>query len=420
MRIVAYECRKALTSPVLLGLAFVFLCFNIFLIVDRSDLKDELKVVNQIVASQGVQITDESLHRFQQHLQTELSKLNERIMNQANEKYNSIHAFLETLRHEDWEQLSEADRAFIAELQIKEMHYHMAIQMDERYNQVDWRQIGEGEIVQLGLSGKTADYFRDAYAQLVERVEQIKLTDAHKTWFFAGVYHMHSFLFRTIFAALIFEALMLSVLTTALITNYEFEHRTHLVMYATAEGRRLKKDKFIASMISAATVTVFLIGATLAVYFTIFDYSHVWGSMIGSVLNWEYERPYVPWRDLTFLSFLLWSMLLIFASVMIFNVLTFAVSVLTRNNYYTFFLMAAFFGLLFIMPLLMPSLFGLKSIVQFNLSQLLMNPHQFFMGNASIPMMSKHYELITLLVWGIIAAALSWLMLKMFKTQDIH
>lgn len=421
MRIIAYECKKAFTSPVLLALIFVFSCFNIFLIIGHSYSREELKVVNHLAGTYGVQITDETMNQFQQEWQNDLVKLNEITAGHTNENFNSIYEFSETLRYEDFERYSEVDRTFFAELELKEMYYNLAMGIDERYNGVDWKQIGEGEITKYGLSGSLADYFRYENTKLIKRVEEIKQTDAHRAWFFAGVpYHMHSFLFRTLFAALIFEALMLTVLATTFITNYEFENRTHLVMYTTKKGRRLKKNKFFASMITTAVMTAFLFIVTLGVYFTVFDYSHLWGSFIGSALNWEYKLPYVPWWNMSFLSFILWSMALVLVCIVLFNILTFAVSVLVRNNYFTFFLMAAFFSFFLIVPLFMPSLFGLETMVQFNMSQLLMNPHQFFMGNVSIPIMVQYYELMTVLAWLIIAFAFTWLALRVFNVQDIN
>ena len=114
-----------------------------------------------------------------------------------------------------------------------------------------------------------------------------------------------AFCLEQMFKYLIFEALILIVLATALLTNFEFENKTHLVTYSTTRGRHLMKDKLVASLLTATVITVLLLAITLVTYFTVFDYTHLWGSSISSAFNWEYNLPYVSWWELSFINYLL-------------------------------------------------------------------------------------------------------------------
>ena len=75
IRIVWHECRKALTSPILIGLLLLFTAFNIFVMMGNSYFKDELKVANGLVEKYGKKITDESLLQFEKDLQADLTQL---------------------------------------------------------------------------------------------------------------------------------------------------------------------------------------------------------------------------------------------------------------------------------------------------------------------------------------------------------
>ena len=66
MRIIFQECKKALTSPILIALLIVFIAFNVFVIISSSDHKEELKIVNEIIETYGLDITDDSLERIQE------------------------------------------------------------------------------------------------------------------------------------------------------------------------------------------------------------------------------------------------------------------------------------------------------------------------------------------------------------------
>lgn len=419
MGIIYYECKKAFTSPILIALILLFASYNILLIVSTSDRREELKVANQLAGKYGVQITDESMNQFREDLQHDIVKLNE--ITRTDQKFSSVFDFLDTLRYEDVERYSEAELDFFTELQLKEKYYEMANDIDNRYDQIDWEQIGESQINMYRFSGSAADTIKNEYAKLSQRFEEMKDNDEHKTWFFAGnPYKMHSFLFRTIFGHVIFESLIIIALAAALITNYEFENRTHLVAYTTKRGRRLMRDKLASSLLTATTVSAFLLILTLGTYFAVFDYSHLWGSSISSALNWEYKLPYVSWWNISFSAFLIGSILLVYASMILFTAIIFSISIFVKNSYFTFFIFAVFFAVALLLPGFMPASTNLIFIAGYNLSQLVMNPHMFLMGNSSGAMMFKNYEWITMCAWTIIVVALSYISLRRFRKQDIH
>jgi hypothetical protein len=329
----------------------------------------------------GVQITQDSLSRFKEDLQKD--------------------------------SLSEP-------LKLKEMYVNLAESIDSQYGQIDWNKVAEAEIRKYRLSGSAAQILRDEYREFSQRFQEMIRNGEHKEWFFPGnPYMMHSFLFRTLFGHLLFESLILIVLGTSLISNFEFENKTHLVTYATKRGRKIMKDKLGASIIISTAITAFLFIITLVTYFSVFDYSHLWGNSISSALNWEYRLPYVTWWNMSFLSYLIWAIVLLYVSLLLFSAITFVISVLVRNNYFTFFLFAVFFVIGFMLPGFMPVSTGLIFVAGYNLSALVMNPHIFFMGSGGMTMF-KNYEAITLGVWTIITSVLCFFSLKKFNRLEIH
>lgn len=51
-------------------------------------------------------------------------------------------------------------------------------------------------------------------------------------------------------------------------------------------------------------VAIIILGITLIVYFSVFDYSKIWNVPISSALNWE-VGPHISWYNLTVLQNLL-------------------------------------------------------------------------------------------------------------------
>lgn len=416
MRIIFQECKKAFTSPILLGLLVVFSAFNIFLIVSNSYFKDELKIANDLAKTYGVEITDESLSQFEQDLKPDLASLTSITGN----KYESVNAFLDDLSVEAYEKYSKEEQSFFHQLQLKEMYLDLAKNIDRDYAELDMQEVAEVEIAKYHLTGKAAEVLRNEGGKLSTRFEKLKQNGEHKEWFFAGKpYEVHSFLFRTLFRTFMFEALILIVLTTALLTTYEFENRTHLVVYSTKRGRSLMKDKLIASLIMATAITAFLLAITLGTYFAIFDYSYLWGSSISSAFNWEYNLPYITWWEMSFSKFLLLVVVLIYICMLLFTAITFVIAVLIKNSYFTFFIFAVFFAIGFMLPSFMPLSSSLIFIAAFNLSIVVMNPHMLFTGNSGLTMF-KYHELVTITVWTIITIASCLIVTKYFRRVDIQ
>ena len=242
MRIIIHECKKALTSPILIALLIVFSAFNIFVIISSSDHKEELKMINEIIETYGLEITDDSLDEFESDVQIDVAELNRMTASE----FTSVNEFLDGLHFEDQEKYNDEQWEFIHQLQLKEMYLNMAKSIDESYEEIDIRKMAEAEIEKYGLSGKAAETLLNENEKFSERFEEMVNNGEHKQWFFAGkAYFMHTFLFKTVFLQIIIESLLLIVLTTALITTYEFENKTHLVAYSTKRGRKLMKNKLL-------------------------------------------------------------------------------------------------------------------------------------------------------------------------------
>lgn len=415
MSIILHECKKALTSPILIGLLVVFSAFNLFVIISSSDHKAELKIINEIIETYGLKITDDSLDEFNSNVQLDVAELNRMTASE----FTSVYEFLDGLSFENQEKYSDEQWEFIHRLQLKEMYLNMAKSIDESYEGIDIRKLAAGEIEKYGLSGKAAETFLNENEKFFERFKEMVSNGEHKQWFFAGkAYYMHTFLFKTIFLQIIIESLLLIILTTALITTYEFENKTHLVAYSTKRGRKLMKNKLLSALAIAAVIVVFLFAITLGTFFTVFDYSHVWQTSISSAFNWEYNFPYIAWWDLSVGTFLIGVIALVFVVLLLFSGLTFALSVTVKNSYITFFLVAALFVLLWLLPSFMPKSANLLFVSAYTLPTLLLAVSSSFMGSSGL-ILFENFEWMTVSCWTVITIVVCYMSYKRFIKIDI-
>lgn len=408
MRIVIHECKKALTSPVLIGLFVLFSVYNIFLITSQSYLAEELRVANELSETYGLEITEASLEQLERDVQVDTDEFTKMTGKQV-----------EHIEWEDINDFSEREKELFQQLQLKVMYADFASTIDGEYAKIDLQEIGESDILKYGLSDQAADMLRRGYDELANRFEELKENGEHKEWFFLGrPYQMHSFLFRSLVVSLVFETLIIVVLATAFITNFEFDNRTQLHTYSSKRGRSLMKDKLIASLIITTLMAMLLKIVTFGTYFIVFDYTHLWGSSISSAFNWEYNMPYITWWEMPFLKFLILVIVLIYVCMLLFTAMTFAITVVVKNSYITFFILAILFILGFLLPGFMPSSSIMKLYSGYNLASLIVNPHLFFTGNNLF--VFKHYELVTIAIATVIAVVSCRLVMRYFKRQDIQ
>ncbi len=421
MRIILLECKKALLSPIILGLIFLFSVWNIFVIQTSSDFNEDLSIVNEIVEKYGPEFTDESLEKVNGEITRELAELNSITEKTTSQTFDSAFEFFNQLSYEGQTKYTEKQLQSFSTLSIKEMYMNNAKSMDDRYAELDIIKLGESEIRKYGLTGAAADTLQHEYTKFSDRFTELQQNGEHRQWFFSGQnYHMHSLLFGTVFRHLLIEGMILVVLATALITNFEFENRTQLVTYATKRGRKLMNDKLVASLFTASIMIGILFIMTLGTYFTTFDYSYLWNTAISSGFNWEmkFNVPYASWWNWSLLTYLVMGLILSLVCMLLFSLFTFTISVFVKNSYFTFILFAIIFITLFLVPGFIPNSSILKLFTGFNLSPLLLNPGQWWMGLGGL-IMFKSYEWMTVLAWTVIYISICVIVLKKFIKEDI-
>lgn len=423
MKIKIYEFKKAIISPIILGLLAVFMVLNIFIISNNGYFRDELKALNKIVDKFGYKINDKMINEFDNYYNDQLNKMNEITSKKTSKTYESV---LELFNDNEYSPqgykggiYNEEEKKFISELNTVEVYYQYLKSIDERYSTIDTASIAESVINSARLSGKAADTLRKEYKKLGNRFEKLKENGEHKNLFFLGkIYKMHSFLFKTLFKVIIFEVMILVVLITASLVNYEFENGTHNLAYSSKRGRKIIVDKLFVSIISSIIITTIIMGLTLLAYFILFDYSGLWNVPISTAFNWEENLPYISWWNMSFAQYLFSAIGVVYICELLFAGITFVISKIIKNSYIVFFIFVIIFGGSILIPGFMPTSSNAIFITGFTPFCLILNPFLWFMGNGSSTVF-KYYEIITVGVWSILLIILCTLCIKRFKRESI-
>lgn len=422
MGIKVHEFKKVTTSTVIIGMILLFIAFNLFLVLDHHYIRNELTVLNKLVDQLGYEINDEVLENFQDFYGDGLKKMNEITYDKTSKTYRDVGTFLEEIQnsYDLYRVYTDEDLDHIHQIRIVEIYLDLIKEMDHQYASFDMLEYAEGQISLYGLKGSAAETARSNYQKLGERLNQLLDNGEHKNMFFIGqIYGMHSLLFKDIFRVVIFEIMILVVLITAYIMNYEFENKTPLVVYSTRRGRNLLWDKLTVSIGSGIIATTLILGITLIVYFSVFNYKGLWNVPISNYFNWENVFPFISWWELSFIQYLISSIILTYICGILFTIVTFILSIFMKNSYISFFAFGILFGLILLIPDIMPRSNNLIFLSGFTPFHLVLNPQIWFTGTGTFTIF-KYYEIIIVGAWGLLLFIAGKLSAKRFIKEDIR
>lgn len=409
MRITWYEMKKALTSPIVLILFIAFIGFNSFQILSQSYVKEEIKSVNELIATYGRTITDESLT----HLLDDLNEDAEQLGGQ-----DGAESFLNELTYERYEAFSTTEKEQVDRLELFYTYYIKGRDIEERYKGIQMDGLRSELLVTVKEGSRFEKFMNQEFTNWEERYEEIVATEEYKEWFFLGEYRMHSEMYRTLLKNLAVQSVLLVVLMTALVTNYEVEQRTQLLLYTTQKGRLLMRHKFAASLLLATITYLLLLLPTFILYFTVYDFSEVWHSVVSSGLNWEYKLPYITWWKLEVWQFFLLAAAVEWIIVLLITLLAFSLSLWLKNTYFTWILCMAVLIGLFLLPSVFNAYPALQFVALLNVTTLLLNPHMYFTGGTTFNMV-QYFEVWSLLIGSAAATILSILSYRRFMKKDV-
>lgn len=421
MSIKKYEFKKIIFSPIFIILTLLFLGYNAMLIYEKSYIRDDLKILNEIVSQVGYAITDDMMIDFQRYYENELNDAFEIIRKKGFSSFETIGEFFENNNIYEGKnsKFTKEEILFFEKVSTIEAYYFLSSDLETRYDSIDINKIADEDISMSSYNEKINRMIKKNYDEFVVRFDELKENGEHKNLFFYGrIYKMHSFLFKDLVTTILYEVMILIVLATAFLLNYEFESKTASVVYATKRGRGLIKDKLVIAVGVTILTTTIMIASTLLIFFSVFDYSGLWNTSISNYFAQEYNMPYMSWWNMSVLKFLIAIILVVYILEIIFCGIAFILSTLIKNTYFVFGSFAIMVGGGILLPTLIPANLDVIIATVYTPFTLLLNPSWWFMLKGGLNT-SKYYEIVTLVAWFIGVTFIGLLCIKKFKRESI-
>lgn len=186
------------------------------------------------------------------------------------------------------------------------------------------------------------------YAKVDERIQQIKSDgEAEDVYYVGTTFGLHDALYGTVFHLVMAECLLLAILMTAYLMNYEEIFDTHQNVYSSKRGRSVVFSKNLAAVGATVFATVIIIAVTLIVFFC--RVPHLWSffqSSVSSAMATENRMviyPFITWVKMSQFQYLLAAVSLMTVYAVLASLITFALSFVSKNA----FINAALTGILY-------------------------------------------------------------------------
>ncbi|MDZ4993420.1 ABC transporter permease subunit [Clostridium perfringens] len=416
------EWEKLFRNPIFIVLIGIFLIYNVLLIYNNSNIKDDLERTNELISEFGYKVDEDMLKGLENKYEEKMEQLNEMTERKFHKTFSTMDEFLIS---EDYKKgiyterlFSEDDKELISELSIINLYKNVTPDSISKFENLNASDIAERTISMYGLKDEAADLVRKNYEELGERLQELKGNGEHKNLYFFGEdYETQELLYKKVIGACLIEIMILVVLGMSFLVNYERENKTLGLVSTTKRGRKFILDKLFVGLMYSILVTAIILGVTLIIYFTVFDYSKVWNVPISSALNCE-GGPHISWHNLTVLQNLIISIGVVFIIALISGGISFCLGLFLKSSYKAFFTFFVLFGALFMMTALFSVSSPLVIWSNYNIFVLALNPQRWF-AEAGAFMTSKHYVTSTLLSNGAIVTIFSLLLIRRFKKADI-
>lgn len=416
MRILKFEIEKVLKTKILWGLLIVFLAFNILNIVNMSYMKNDVNLLNKIIDKVGLEINDNSKQELKVFSENESLKAIEIINRKTNSNFKTLEEALKILN--DTRKFSQDELDYIFEASIIENYYLSIEGLETKYNKIDILSKAEETVAKLNLTGIDKKLYLEGNENFAKRLEEIKNNNENMTFFFnESSYGMHRNLFKDILENIFVQGVIIVLILTSFLYNYEFENNTGHLVYSCKKGRG-EKEKLWASIICSIIFITILLVIPLSIFFTVFDYSRVFNSSIDSIFNWGSIWPHLSWYNLTVKEFLILNIGVIYIVNIMISIITGIFSRKFKNTYITFFVFALFYGIIYLIPSIINFSFLLKTIATFTPITLTHNiQFSFTLFSTVIP--TKYFEIITIILWIFILTIGYKISSRKFKKEDI-
>lgn len=139
MNIKKFELRKVISSPILIILITIFLIYNSLIFFNKSYIRDDINVLNEIINMVGYKINNEMIINFEEYYSNKMSDINDILNKKGYESCKTLGEFLEThdIMKSNNYAFNVSEIKYINKVAIIENYYFLSKNLENSYNKLN-------------------------------------------------------------------------------------------------------------------------------------------------------------------------------------------------------------------------------------------------------------------------------------------
>lgn len=270
---------------------------------------------------------------------------------------------------------------------------------EDFYNTVQSGDMANAYCGSKQLQGEAAEYVRQEFQKFDERLDEatkqeITIFPPYRTYIF-------NFLAIYLLFAISMEGVFSAIILTLYLANFEKSNRTISTVYGTRRGKKVINDKLLASIAGTLVCFISIAIITVILLVLIFPTGTISGTLLSNPLVNLKGSPIITRASISIGMYVIASLGMSLALIVIYCLGSFAVAIKTKNSYYAFCIILMLSAVMKICSTMAPASTLAYFAAQYNPTDMLLKSGTWFISN-SIVFSPPGYELCTAVLWFVI------------------
>lgn len=176
MNIKKYEFKKIISSPIFIVLILIFLAYNTMVIFDKSYMRNDLKVLNEIVDEVGYVIDDDMMLDFKHYYESQLMEANKLLNQKGYSSYDTINKFFEEnhIYVSEDSKFNSDEIVFLNKVSSIEAYYFLSIDLEQTYENIDIYKMAEKDLSISPYNDNVKNIMMRNYEEFATRFQELK------------------------------------------------------------------------------------------------------------------------------------------------------------------------------------------------------------------------------------------------------
>lgn len=284
--------------------------------------------------------------------------------------------------------------------------------------ELDGESLADAFSSSLMLDGRAEDYVKEEYGKLETVLEENRENGTAAGFFVPCCRNFFELFSRWIPLSCTLESILAGILLMMRSVSETFTTGTAPVVYTAKAGRRIQDSRRRAAAASGILFTVCIWSVTLLGACAVFPLGSLWKTPVGSMMLLDSFFPMISRIPLTAAGYVGAEFLISLFTALLFSYMSFSPVTRNKNSFASFVQLGMGCAVVYTVTSLFPKDSRFYFTMQYNPVDLAGKAGHWMVSGGTF-FSPQHYEVLVLLLWGVVAGAAAYAARRKFLAEDL-